>query len=363
VTGQIPANARVTRDPLDIWTNTIFVLDLRPGATFGSAEGWIDFTHAAAPDPDGIVALGKERVAFTVSGSDEVLLARTPGPHLRSYDPRIERRVLVGAHPRGIALTPDGAELWVANEIGNSLSVLDARTLEPRRTIDLGEPARVDDHLRARYLFGNARLTHGRQFTCNSCHPEGGSDGLGWQFIHVPDGLRTRNSRDLRGGVADTAPFRWTGVDRTLDDFIQEEVTGLLGGPRQEAETVRALGAMLQQLPHPPNPFRRRDGSHTEAAARGKVLFEGKAGCGSCHAGSRAGGTGTRAWVGTTPPGFDLDVPHLTGVHDSSPYLHDGRAKTLEEIFSRHNREGKHGQAHRLTESELSDLLRYVREL
>jgi cytochrome c peroxidase len=59
----------------------------------------------------------------------------------------------------------------------------------------------------------------------------------------------------------------------------------------------------------------------------------------------------------------DLDVPHLAGVYDTDPYLHDGRAKTLEEIFGKHNPQGLHGKAHELTPEELKDLIQYVREL
>jgi hypothetical protein len=56
-------------------------------------------------------------------------------------------------------------------------------------------------------------------------------------------------------------------------------------------------------------------------------------------------------------------VPHRTGAFDTYPYLHDGRATTLEEIFDRHNTGMKHGKAHELSPEELRDVLQYVREL
>jgi DNA-binding beta-propeller fold protein YncE len=363
VTGQIPANARVTRDSLDIWTNTVFSLDLRPQAVSGSAEGWIDFTLGASPDPDGLVVLEKELVAVALSGADQALLVRAPGPHLRSYDPVIVRRVPVGARPRGMALTPDRRHLWVANEVGGTISVLEAGTLQPVRTISLGVPGRSDAALRGRYLFGNARLAAGRQFTCSSCHPDGGADGLAWDFVHVPDGLRARNTRSLRGGVAATAPFRWTGFNREIEEFIQEEVVGLLQGPKQDPRSVDSIRRFLEDLPMPPNPYRDESGDLTPAAARGQALFEGKAGCITCHDGPARGGAGRKACVGTTDADLPLDVPHLRGAYDTAPYLHDGRAGTLEQIFIRHNSEQKHGKAHLLSEEERADLLRYVREL
>ena len=76
-----------------------------------------------------------------------------------------------------------------------------------------------------------------------------------------------------------------------------------------------------------------------------------------------AGGTGRKAWVGTMAEDRPLDVPHLVGAYDSAPYLHDGRAATLRDTFRQHNALGRHGHADQLTETELDQVLEYVREL
>lgn len=188
-------------------------------------------------------------------------------------------------------------------------------------------------------------------------------DGETWEFIHVPDGIPRRNTRSLRGGITQTAPFRWSGHTADIEEFFQEEIAGLLHGPRQPHEPLHALWNLLDQFPLPPNPYRAADGSFTAAARRGRLLFDGKAGCGGCHAGEFRGGTGAKAWVGTTPEGQPLDVPHLVGAYDSPPYLHDGRAATLEEVFTRNDAAHRHGKVHRLSPQELRDLLQYVREL
>ncbi|MGV3722275.1 MAG: c-type cytochrome, partial [Actinomycetota bacterium] len=364
VTGQAPAETRVTWVALDVWVNTLFRIELDASAPAAGSEGRLDFTTAAAPDPRDVAALDDERVVLTVSGSDEALLVRAPEPHQAYFDPAVQQRAPVGAQPRGLALSPDRRQIWIANHLGSSVSVLDAATLRPIERIDLVAPDRPDPRLPGRYFFGNAGMTAGRQFTCSSCHPEGGVDGLTWEFVHVPDGLPARNTRNVRGGVLSTGPFRWTGREREIAGFVQDEITGLLHGPVQRTEVLHAFRDMLHSFPMPVNPYRTPEGKLTEAAERGRQLFTGKAGCATCHVGERAGGTGLRGSVGTTP-GEDaqLDVPHLVGVHDSAPYLHDGRARTLEEVFGRHNRQSRHGKAHQLTPTELADLLRYVREL
>ena len=190
-------------------------------------------------------------------------------------------------------------------------------------------------------------------------------DGISWKFVHVPDSFGKkldRNVKGLRGHIADTAPFRWSGYDRTLEGFIREEVAGLLHGPKLPESQIQALAGYVESLALLPNPFRPEDGSLTPAGARGKALFEGRAACSQCHAGPKAGG-GRSAWIGTTPHGVMLEVPHLAGVYDTDPYLHDGRARTLEEIFDRYDPGKLHGKAQTLSPDERKDLLEYVREL
>ena len=113
----------------------------------------------------------------------------------------------------------------------------------------------------------------------------------------------------------------------------------------------------------PPNPYRNSDNSLTPIALAGRSLFIGKGGCVACHSGPMAGGTGKKEWIGTLPEGQTIDVPHLSGAYDSAPYLHDGRAATLEEIFQKHNPTARHGHADQLTETEFKAVLEYVREL
>ena len=49
------------------------------------------------------------------------------------------------------------------------------------------------------------------------------------------------------------------------------------------------------------------------------------------------------------PPGVELNLPHRPAVYDTDPYLHEGRARTLEEIVGRYNSQKLHGKAHELS--------------
>ena len=70
--------------------------------------------------------------------------------------------------------------------------------------------------------------------------------------------------------------------------------------------------------------------------------------------------------VGTRGP-YDshnkFDVPHLNNIYDSAPYLHDGRAATLEEIWTRYNPYDQHGVTNDMTKDQLNDLIEYLKTL
>jgi cytochrome c peroxidase len=53
----------------------------------------------------------------------------------------------------------------------------------------------------------------------------------------------------------------------------------------------------------------------------------------------------------------------LRGVYSSPPYLHNGAARTLEEIWTRFNLYQGHGTTHDLTRGQLNDLVAFLRTL
>jgi CxxC motif-containing protein (DUF1111 family) len=55
----------------------------------------------------------------------------------------------------------------------------------------------------------------------------------------------------------------------------------------------------------------------------------------------------------------------LTGIDlwRTAPYLHDGRAATLEELFKKSDPEKSHGEISALTDDEIADLIAFTRSL
>ena len=58
-----------------------------------------------------------------------------------------------------------------------------------------------------------------------------------------------------------------------------------------------------------------------------------------------------------------FDTPHLSNIYDSAPYLHNGIAETLEEIWTRYNPNDEHGVTNDMTKDQLNDLIEYIKTL
>ncbi len=366
-----------------VFTNAVSVLSPSgndPALGGQSPPKVLDEPGHAYADPSDVVFAPDGRHAFvTCAGADVVVVLRTDRLGSSGYgggaggdaiplenkdDLSLSRRYVVArlptkANPRRLALSADGKTLVVSNTLDDSLTVIDATTFQVRRHIALGDAA-PDAARRGERLFHSARMTFQGQFTCASCHPNGGADGLNWDLAR--DGLGNfLNTRSLRG-VADTAPYGWHGTSPTLADRI----TGTLRMAHHHEPTdseVEDLAAYLRTLKPErqlPLPIEARP-----AVVRGKTLFEGKAKCSACHQGLTLSDPLTHE-VGTkidSDIADRFDTPSLRGVGRTAPYLHHGQAATLEEVFSKFNARQRHGAAHLLTPAEMTDLLTFLRSL
>lgn len=85
--------------------------------------------------------------------------------------------------------------------------------------------------------------------------------------------------------------------------------------------------------------------------------------CDFCHSGTRFTNllptdVGTRSELDKT--GL-LDTPSLNHLPETGPYLHDGRAKTLEELWTVYSPDDTHGRALDLSKEELNALVEYLK--
>jgi len=342
----------------------------------------LPFGVAIAPD--------KKRAYVSASGSNEVavldlarLVAATRSPNaarmandLSAASRYVIARIPVGRNPRNIALSADGATLWVANRLDDSISIIDTASMAVSGTVALGGPATLTAERRGERLFYSSAVSFGHSFGCANCHLDSTFDGLNWDLEPDGFGIDIVDNRALED-IADTSPFKWNGQNPDL----QTEC-----GPRTERYFFRSQGirgddledlvSYIKSIPLRPNRYRAPDGELTPAQERGKAIFLRTARkdrtpipetnqCFVCHSGKYytnqlVADVGTGKLTDRSPL---VDTPELTNVVNSAPYLHDGSAHTLEEIWTIFNPKDQHGVTNDLAKDELNDLIEYLKTL
>ena len=212
-------------------------------------------------------------------------------------------------------------------------------------------------------IFYDARRSLHSWFSCHTCHPDGHTSGRTFDTLNDDSYGNPKLTPTLRG-VSKTGPWTWHGWQKDLGQAVERSLTKTLFGPKPAAHDIQALLAFLETLDHPPNPHRRSNGSLTPAAERGQVIFRGKGRCVRCHQGEQY--TSSKTYdVKLEPDGSPYELwnpPSLRGVYDRGPYLHDGRAETLEEVLERAHAPEKLG-AQPLTPEERRDLIEFLKSL
>ena len=152
------------------------------------------------------------------------------------------------------------------------------------------------------------------------------------------------------------------GVRSSAEKAVRSGLRSILFALRPEEE-ARALDQYLKNLKPFPSP-RLIHGNLSSAARKGQQLFN-ETGCSKCHSGPLY--TNLRAYnVGTGKSAeaeLAFDTPSLVEVWRTGPYLHDGRATSVMDIFKIFNPANRHGKTSQLTDEELTCLVEYVLSL
>ncbi|MGD8376409.1 MAG: multiheme c-type cytochrome [Acidobacteriota bacterium] len=355
----------------------------------------LDDSGLAFPDPADVAITPDGRYGLvTSSGSDrvavvdldrllEIVRGATPSEradllpnHLGFPAEFVKTHIPVGRSPRGILVDAAGRNAYVANALDDTVSVVDLERLEVARTIDLGGPEEITLAREGERLFHSADIAFHRQFSCHTCHPDGHVDGITYDIEPDGIGFQPVDNRSLRG-ILDTSPFKWEGTNPTLRRQC---------GPRLAVfftrvspftpEELDALERYIATIPRPPNRHHLLGEDLTPAQRRGRAMFErtvrndgstipplGR--CITCHppplyTSRQRQDVGTGMWLDRET---SFDVPHLTNIYDSAPYLHNGVAPTLEEIWTVHNPEDLHGVTNDMTKDQLNDLIEFLKTL
>lgn len=157
------------------------------------------------------------------------------------------RFVEVGLNPRGIAVNHSDTRAFVLNYISKDVTVIDISgdqeaVLATMQSTDLPAPGSDGaKFLAGNYLFNTSRGAFDEGVTermssegwqsCASCHPDGLTDGIIWQFASGP-----RKTIPLNGSFSPASPetnqrvFNYSGVFDEIEDF-ELNIRGVSGGP------------------------------------------------------------------------------------------------------------------------------------
>lgn len=355
----------------------------------------LDQNHLCFPDPTDVCITPDGRYALvTSSGSDRVAvvdldklvgLLKAATPHERQRvipnhtgkpSEYIVKHIAVRNAPRGITCSADGRRAYVANMLDDSVTVIDLERLEAVAHVDLGGAKQLTKRRRGERLFHSANITFRRQFSCSTCHPDGHIDNIVYDIEDDGIGMGPIDNRTLRG-INDMAPYKWVGINPSLKRQCGARLAVFITRIQPfTPEQLDDLHYYLCTIPRPPNRYRKLGEELTEAQRRGKAMFfrthkndgtpipPGKR-CFDCHP-PPLYTDGRLHDVGTKFPydrGGKFDAPQLLNIYDSAPYLHNGIAQTLEEIWTKYNPYDEHGVTNDMTKDQLNDLIEYLKTL
>lgn len=278
--------------------------------------------------PVDVVALPDGGIAVVGAGSGVVSVFGSEGPNRGCVHPD-------GCEPVGIA--------WVE---GTGLVTQYRRPASIGR-VKLPTEAAID---RGHTLFHRAPRG---SVACASCHPEGGDDGIVWQFQEGP-----RRTQYVAGGIGDTLPFHWAGDMRTMSELMSLVFVERMGGAALGASDTSAVEQWMHGVERLPSPA--LDEAERLLAAEGRALYESSAlGCVDCHAGPQH----------TSPQSFDVgkgerfQPARLVDLAARAPYMHDGCAPTLRDRFEPSCGGESHGDVSKLSEAQIDALVAYLATL
>jgi YVTN family beta-propeller protein len=342
--------------------NTILLDDVDHGAANPWAIGW---------------SAGCETLCISHAGTHEISVIDMPALRAKldkavadkkdqevqndlSFLVGVRRRLkLAGNGPRCMVII--GSKAYVGEYFTDSISVMDiAPDSRPvAKAIPLGTKQKVTTVRKGEMFFNDAALCFQMWQCCATCHPDARSDGLNWDLMN--DGMGNPKSSKSMLLAHKTPPSMITGIRAKAEVAVRAGIRFIQFAVRPE-EDACAIDEYLKALEIIPSPFL-VNGQLSESAKRGKVIFDGKAGCADCHSGKLLT-DGQKYDVGTgreSEAKKEFDTPTLIEVWRTAPYLYDGRAVTILELLKpKYNPKDMHGSTTKLTEKERIDLAEYV---
>jgi YVTN family beta-propeller protein len=294
-------------------------------------------------------------------GVSQVSLTAKDVPNDLSFLVGMKRRLkITGIGPRGI--TTIGSKAYTADHFSDGIGVLDvAEDVNPSSAeLPLGPKKEMDAVRRGEMFFNDATLCFQLWQSCASCHPDARTDGLNWDLLNDGMGNPKQDKSLLFAHM--TPPVMISGIRDKAETAVRAGIKYIQFAVRPD-EDAQAIDEYLKSLRPIPSPYLVA-GKLSKLAKKGKKVFK-KARCADCHVGKyltdmQKYDIGTGAGI---DEGKEYDVPTLIEMWRTAPYLSDGRAITMRDVITTHNKGDKHGVTSKLSEAEIVALIEYVLSL
>lgn len=263
-----------------------------------------------------------------------------------------QRIPLEGNGPRNFILTDKN--IVIPTYFADILNIINVKTFECK-SVNIN-PDRVESDIdKGEKYFNDASHCFQNWQSCNGCHPgDARTDGMNWDLMN--DGVSNSKNcksmlfshftpRCMISGIRESAELAVRAGYKFIQFFDVSE------------EDARCVDEYLKSLKPVPSPYL-INGELSEKAQFGKKVFD-KLKCGECHSGVYF--TDMKMHVIGDDVEFDhgWDTPTLREVWRTAPYLFDGRAKTMQDVFEIH----KHGIDKKVSKKEIEALTEYVNSL
>ncbi len=277
----------------------------------------------------------------------------------------ITRTPLPGKGPRGLDVSPDGKTLAVGVYFSGNVLLVDPASAKVTSTIAVGNQPAATPIREGEVVFHDANHSFQHWVSCATCHPNHArADGLDWDLPN--DGIgNPKNAKPLLYSHR-TPPSMALGIREGMELATAAGFKFMMYQPQEQ--DLRNAKLYIQSLKHERSPYLLKNGELSDKAKRGKAIFESdKTNCTACHSGPLFTNLHSHN-VGSQGP-LDhkehviFDTPMLIELWRTAPYMHDGQAATLHEIFTKLNAQDMHGQTSHLTREQLDELVEYLLSL
>ncbi|MEG1585570.1 MAG: YVTN family beta-propeller repeat-containing protein [Bacteroidales bacterium] len=270
------------------------------------------------------------------------------------YNSKFRKRIpLVGNGPRKFIIDNNNEVIvptYFSDDLNKVLLSTGAVT-----AISLVQNRQESDRDKGEKYFNDADHCFQNWQSCNGCHPgDARTDGMNWDLLN--DGIGNPKNCKSMLYSHQTAPSMISGIREKAEIAVRKGFTHIQFTECPE-EMANCVDEYLKALQPVVSPYL-VNGKLSEKAQRGRQIFE-KHNCSQCHSGPYF--TDQRMYRIGENIEFEKgwDTPTLIEVWRTAPYLFDGRAATIQDVFEKY----KHGINQKISKKEIDELAEYVNSL